>query len=172
MTVTAAPARTGRRRLDWVGFTARLVLGGVLLVAGALKVGNLDSSVYATRAYQLLPFELTAPVGYGLPLIEVAAGLLLVLGVFTRWSALVGSLLMVAFLVAIGSAWARGLSIDCGCFGGGGEIERAKAIASYPWEMLRDAGLLACGLWLVILPRTPLALEDRLFPPIVVDDSR
>lgn len=150
----------------WVGLAARLVLGLVLLLAGGLKLGNLDESVFAVRAYRILPYELTAPLGYALPLIEVVAGLLLILGLFTRWAAVVGSLLMVMFVIAIASVWARGISIDCGCFGGGGEVEAAKALASYPWEILRDVGLLACGAWLTAWPRTPFALEDRLFPPI------
>lgn len=167
---TAPSAPSGRPWRDWVGLTARLVLGGVILVAGALKVGNLGSSVYATRAYQLLPYDLTAPVGMALPIIEVALGLALIVGLFTRLSALGGSLLMLAFIIAISSAWARGLSLDCGCFGGGGEVETAKAVALYPWEILRDVGLMACGVWLVARPRTPFALEDRLFPPIE-DDS-
>ena len=161
-----APTASGRGWRDWVGLAARLVLGGVLVIAGGLKLGNLADSVYAVRAYRMLPYDVTAIVGYALPIIEVAAGLLLIAGLFTRWAAVVGSLLMVAFLIAIGSVWARGLSIDCGCFGGGGEVEQAKAIAAYPWEMLRDAALLACGVWLVWRPRTPFALEDRLFPPI------
>ncbi len=152
-----------------MGLAARLVLGGVLLVAGALKLDNLGASVYATRAYQLLPYDLTAPVGYALPIIEVALGLALIAGLFTRLSALGGSLLMLAFIFAISSAWSRGLSLDCGCFGGGGEVETAKALAAYPWEILRDVGLMACGVWLVVRPRTPFALEDRLFPPIELE---
>lgn len=150
----------------WVGLVARLVLGGVLLVAGALKVGNLGESVNAVRGYQLLPWALTTPVGYALPIIEIVVGLLLVVGLFTRWAALAGSLLMAAFIIGIGSAWARGIAIDCGCFGGGGAIALEAALAAYPWEIARDVGLLLCGLWLVWRPRTPLALHDRLFPPL------
>jgi len=159
----AAPQRAWR---DWVGLAARLVLGVVLLLAGGLKLGNLEESVYAVRSYRLLPYEVTAPLGYGLPILEVAVGLLLIVGLFTRVAALVGALLMIGFIVAIASVWYRGISIDCGCFGGGGEVDAAKALASYPWEILRDVGLLACASWLLIRPRSALALEDRLFPPV------
>lgn len=157
-------ARIGWR--DWVGLACRLILGGVLLVAGGLKVGNLAESVEAVRAYRLLPYELTAVAGYALPLIEVAVGVLLILGLFTRFSGLVGALLLAAFVIAIASVWARGLSIDCGCFGGGGETDPAKALAAYPGEIARDLALMACGVWLSVRPSTPFALEDRLFPPI------
>ncbi len=170
---SASPAKLAavKEWRDWVGLAARLILGGVLVVAGGLKLGNLADSVYAVRAYRILPYDFTAAVGYALPIIEVAAGLLLILGLFTRWAAVVGSLLMVAFIIAIGSVWARGISIDCGCFGGGGEIEADQALASYPWEILRDVGLLACGIWLTIRPASPFSLEARLFPPIALDAS-
>ncbi len=161
--IDATPA-AGRRWTPWLGLAARLLLGGVLLAAGLLKIGNLGESVNAVRGYQLLPWALTVPVGYALPIIEIVVGLLLVLGLFTRWAALVGSLLMLAFIIGIASAWARGISIDCGCFGGGGAIAAEQALAAYPWEIARDVGLLLCGLWLVWRPRTPWALHDRLFP--------
>ena len=58
----------------------------------------------------------------GCPGSRSAVGLLLVIGLLTRVSAVVLGLLLVAFIVGVGSAWARGLSIDCGCFGGGGQV--------------------------------------------------
>lgn len=163
---TPLPPDAPARWLPWVGLVARLVLGVVLLIAGGLKLGSLGESVNAVRGFQLLPYALTEPVGYALPIVEVAVGLLLIVGLFTRWAAAAGALLMVAFIVGIVSAWARGIAIDCGCFGGGGAVALEQALAAYPVDIARDVGLLLCGLWLVWRPRTPLALEDRLFPPI------
>ena len=62
---------TRDRGLDLLGTVLRLVLGGVLLVAGALKVTNLGQSALAVRAYQLLPYDLAGYVGYALPVIEI-----------------------------------------------------------------------------------------------------
>ena len=146
---------------DVVGLLARLVLGGVILVAGLLKVGHLETSARAVRAYQVLPYDVAGYLGYGLPILEVAIGALLVLGLFTRFSAVVGGVLMVVFIIGIASAWARGLSIDCGCFGKGGTI--ASSQTQYPQEIARDVGLLACAVWLVVRPRTALSLERTLF---------
>ena len=150
------------RLRDYVGLVLRLVLGGVVLVAGGLKVGHLETSARAVRAYQLLPYDLAGYVGYALPILEVAVGLLLVVGLFTRVSAVIAGLLMVAFIIGISSAWARGLSIDCGCFGSGGTI--AASQTQYPWEVARDVGLLACAVWLTVRPRTAFSLEALLFP--------
>ncbi len=150
------------RHRDFVGLVLRLVLGGVILAAGLLKLGHLETSARAVRAYQLLPYDLAGTVGYALPILEVAVGLLLVLGLFTRVSAIIGGVLMVAFIIGISSAWARGLSIDCGCFGNGGTI--AASQTQYPREIARDVGLLACAVWLAWRPQTAYSLEGLLFP--------
>ncbi len=147
---------------DLIGLLARLVLGAVVLTAGLLKVGHLEASARSVRAYQLLPYDLAGYLGYGLPILEVAIGVLLVLGLFTRFSAVVGGFLMVVFVIGIASAWARGLSIDCGCFGKGGTI--ASSQTQYPQEIARDVGLLLCAVWLVVRPHTAYSLERYLFP--------
>ncbi len=166
---TAATTPTVRPWQDWVGLLARLILGVTLLVAGLLKVGNLGKSVLAVRAFQILPYDLTATVGYLLPVFEIIVGVLLVLGLFTRISALAGALLMVAFIIGIVSAWSRGLSLDCGCFGGGGTI--APEDTRYGWDIIRDLGLAACGAWLVWRPRSVAALDTWLFRPISVSSD-
>ena len=66
----------------------RLVLGAVFVVAGALKVPDPAAAVRAVRAYQLLPEPLVAPVAFGLPVVEIAVGLALLLGVFVRTAAI------------------------------------------------------------------------------------
>ena len=152
---------TNPRVRDVLGLVLRLVLGGVILVAGLLKVGHLETSARSVRAYQLLPYDVAGYLGYGLPILEVAIGVLLVLGLFTRFSAVVGGFLMVVFIIGIASAWARGLSIDCGCFGKGGTI--AASQTQYPQEIARDVGLLACAVWLMVRPRSSFSLERLLF---------
>lgn len=155
-------SRAVDRVRDHVGLAARLVLGGVLLVAGALKVGTPEVSARAVQAYQIFPFELAAYVGYGLPVAEIVLGALVALGLFTRTSALVAGILMVVFIAGIASAWARGLSIDCGCFTEGGTIDPSQT--KYLEEILRDVGLMLCAAWLVARPRTALSLDRVLFP--------
>jgi len=144
-----------------LGLLARLVLGGVLIVAGGLKVTSPAVSARAVRAFQILPFDLAGYVGYALPVVEIMIGLLLVAGLFTRVSAVVGGLLMLAFLIGISSAWVRGLTIDCGCFGGGGTVGARET--QYLTDIIRDAALAACGAWLVVRPRTADSLDQRFF---------
>lgn len=150
--------------LPRLGLLARLAVGGVLLWAGGVKLPAIQESVTAVRAYQLLDPDLAAIVGYALPIVEVVVGLLLVVGLFTRWSAVVSGLLMVVFIAGIASVWSRGIAIDCGCFGDGGQIPWEEARAAYPWEIARDVALLAASALLVWRPRTPYAVDTLLFP--------
>jgi uncharacterized membrane protein YphA (DoxX/SURF4 family) len=148
---------------QWIGLLARLITGGVWIVAGALKLPDPASSIRAVRAYELLPESIVPTVGHALPVVEVVIGVCLVLGLLTRAMGVLSSLLFVAFIVGISAAWTRGLSIDCGCFGGGGEI--ADATSEYPWEIARDVGLLLLSAWLVTWPRTRWSLDAVVFPP-------
>jgi uncharacterized membrane protein YphA (DoxX/SURF4 family) len=147
---------------QWVGLLARLVLGVVALVAGWLKFQDPAGTVRSVRAYRILPEAIVPTVGHALPMLELVLGTLLILGLFTRVAGALSALFFVAFIIGIASAWARGLEINCGCFGYGGvpaDPERQYAI-----EILRDLGLLACSLWLVIWPRTRFSLDTLLFP--------
>jgi uncharacterized membrane protein YphA (DoxX/SURF4 family) len=153
----------------WVSTAARVVLGGVFLVAGALKVIDPQSSAAAVRAYRLLPTSVATIVGWGLPFAEVALGLLLLAGVATRFVAAAAAVLLMVFIAAVASAAIRGLSIDCGCFGGGGDV--AQGQTAYGIEIVRDVGLLLLALWLVSQPRSRIAL-DRLSTEQVAEAPR
>ena len=141
----------------WVSTAARVVLGGVFLVAGALKIIDPQSAVAAVRAYELLPESMAMIVGWGQPFVEVALGGLLLAGIATRTVAAVSGLLLVIFIGAVVSAAVRGLSIDCGCFGGGGPVPPGQT--AYGIEILRDLGLLLLALWLVWQPRSRFAVD-------------
>lgn len=141
----------------WFGLVARLTLGGTLVLAGYLKFDELDKSQMAVRAYEMLPVSLANFIGLVLPFAELFMGLLLVLGAATRFMGILSALLMLVFVIGISQAWARGLSIDCGCFGGGGQVEPGEA--NYLTPLLRDAGLAALGIYLFIYPRSKFALD-------------
>jgi uncharacterized membrane protein YphA (DoxX/SURF4 family) len=141
----------------WLTLLFRLILGGVLIVAGALKVVNLQKSAMAVRAYEMLPVWMANFLGYTLPWIEIGIGALLVIGVAVRIMGLFGALIMLAFIIAIAQAWARGLSIDCGCFGGGGTIDPEDT--KYLSEIIRDIGLLGMGVFLYLYPAGEYSLE-------------
>ena len=115
----------------------RVIVGGIFICAGVLKA--IDPAQFAKDVdnYRLLPFAASAAVALYLPWLEIIAGAALATGVWHRGASLVIGAMLLAFLVALGSAWGRGLDITCGCFGHGPNR------SNYPLTMLLDAGLLA-----------------------------
>jgi uncharacterized membrane protein YphA (DoxX/SURF4 family) len=145
----------------WFGLFARLLLAVVWLFAGGSKVADVAESVRAVHAYDLLPYSASQVVGAVLPFVELALGLLLLAGFATRLAAAVSAVLLLVFVAGISTAWARGLQIDCGCFGGGGELGAGQS-PTYFWEIARDVGLLAVASYLVFRPRTRLSVDNAL----------
>lgn len=149
-----------RRAAPWIGLAARLGLAAVWALAGWEKALNSAQAAEAVRAYDVLPAGLVEPVGYALPFLELGMALLLVVGLGTRIVAILSIVLLVVFIAGISQAWARGLAIDCGCFGGGGPI--APDQTKYLEEILRDIGFALMALWLAIMPRTRLSADAWL----------
>jgi uncharacterized membrane protein YphA (DoxX/SURF4 family) len=145
----------------WLGLGCRLLLAGFLLVAGLAKADDLAGSIRAVHAYRILPYGASQVVGVGLPFVELALGLLLLVGFATRFSAGVAGGLMVVFVSGISAAWARGLRIDCGCFGGGGDLAAGQS-PTYFWEIARDVALLGAAGYLVHQRTTKLAVDDLI----------
>ncbi|GAA5129497.1 MauE/DoxX family redox-associated membrane protein [Pseudonocardia adelaidensis] len=148
------------RPLDVVGTLARFGLAAVWLVSGLLKAVDPDQTYVAVRAYDVLPAAGVEVVAALLPWVELALGVLLLVGVGTRLVAALSAALLLVFVVGVAQAWARGLSIDCGCFGGGGAVEPGET--TYVQEIVRDVGFLLMAGWLIVRPRTVLALDDRI----------
>jgi len=133
--------------VKWLNLILRLALGGVFIAAGALKI--IEPAAFATSIgnYRLIPHEWNNLLAITLPWIEVAAGLLLVAGIWKRANALLITGMLVVFLFAIGQAVARNLNIDCGCFG---TVEGRKVGL---FAIAQDVAMLAAALWLTVRDR-------------------
>lgn len=155
-------AATGRREtiLDALGLLVRLGLAAIWLISGWIKASDPIQTRLSVRAYELMPDSVADIVAMILPYAELAVGLLLLVGLATRLSAVLSALMLVAFIFGVAQAAARGLSIDCGCFGGGGEIDPEDT--AYTEEILRDIGFLILAAYLMWRPRSWVSL-DRVF---------
>jgi uncharacterized membrane protein YphA (DoxX/SURF4 family) len=100
-----------------VMLAVRWFLAGIFLRSGLGKATALGPFRTAVANYRLLPTALVTPVAYGLPFAEIAAAILLALGILPLVVAAVLALLLLAFAVAIAVNLARGRVIDCGCAG-------------------------------------------------------
>jgi protein-disulfide isomerase/uncharacterized membrane protein YphA (DoxX/SURF4 family) len=151
-----------RRRLGpaVLATTARLALAGVWVYAAASKATDPDAAVRAVRAYEALPESVVRPVAWGLPFVEIALAVLLILGIAPRVCAWVSVGILVVFITGIASVWARGLQIDCGCFGGGGAAD--VGTIDYVLDLVRDLGFVALALIVALGPR---GLYERDLPP-------
>lgn len=149
------------RSISWIGTAARMALAAVLVYAGLVKMADLGEAGRAVSAYQIFSVDTSKLVGGVLPFVEVAVGLLLAIGLATRAAALITGVLLAAYLVAIASVWAKGLSIDCGCFGGGGALT-SGAQRGYLLDIVRDVALLGAAVLLILNPRTRFALDRKV----------
>jgi uncharacterized membrane protein YphA (DoxX/SURF4 family) len=100
--------------LTWVYHGLRLVLAGVFIYAGFVKLLDPRAFAHAIAQYDLVPEPLLPLVAVTLPTLELLAGLGLILEV--RGSLTVIAILLLIFLVVLGYALLQDLDIDCGCF--------------------------------------------------------
>lgn len=140
----------------WMALAARLVLFAVWLLAGVDKIGSPRAFLRAVRAYDATPEWMSQAIAYGLPTLEIALAVVLLVGVATRYAAIVSAALFTVFLIGIIQAAARGIKLECGCFGGGG----VTANPNYTWDILRDVALLAVAVFLVLYPVSQLAVDQ------------
>ena len=96
---------------------ARLILSGVLIYAGFSKLQSAWQFAEAIANFRILPAQFNQLLAVVLPWCELLAGLLLLCGLWLRAAALVSALMFAVFAIAVVSAIARGLDVECGCFG-------------------------------------------------------
>ena len=145
----------------------RLAVAGVFFYAGVVKIwdfghwqsGTPDFTV-AIQHYELLPWpDLAVVVAVYLPWLEVIAALALFVRRLALGAATAITAMTAVFLVALGSAWARGLDISCGCFG------KDEVSIHYPSLMLRDGVLLVAALVLVVREARVVGVKHTVNSP-------
>ncbi len=142
--------------MDVMVFVGRLIVGGLLIVAGGMKIGHAAGLAAAIAAFRLLPPSVVGPLALALPFIEVLLGLYLLAGLFTR---IVATLLAIQFALyagAIASAVVRHIPASCGCFGPGD-----TSVADWP-HVAFDLILAAGSLVLARAAPGALALDRKL----------
>lgn len=113
----------------------RLLLGAIFLWAGVLKAADATAFAGTVAAYKILPYTGNYLLAAVLPWIEIVAGVLLAANRRVRPAALLLGGLTLSFALALVTVIARGLEIDCGCFGAAGQTSAAEAL-------VRDVALL------------------------------
>jgi Methylamine utilisation protein MauE len=129
-------------------WAARLALAAVFALAAITKLRALDEFVGVVHNYRVLPEILVRPVAYGLPPLEAAIALGLLIAPARTPAAIGAAALLVVFSLAMAVNLVRGrVEIDCGCF--------ASALKQRIGWSLVARNLVLIGLALLVL-RPPL----------------
>ena len=132
----------------WQGFSKFLslllkwALALLFIFAGAVKLRDPRAFAQAISQYGLMPDGLVPLLALGLPVIEVLAGLGLLINARGSLGAILVMLLV--FLGVLGYAIAADLDIDCGCFTAAELAARGSVKAAF----FQDIGFLTAALFL------------------------
>ncbi len=131
-----------------VSLALRIPVAVYFIVAAVAKIEAPEGFLINIRAYELVPAQIAPAMAYTLPWLELMCAGLLILGVWVFEARLLTLAMLAMFIVAVSSALARGLNIECGCTGdesdpvGAGVIIRNSAMAAallLDWAMLKAA---------------------------------
>jgi len=141
-----------------VGAPLRIVLGIVFIWASLYKIAEPREFAMSIALYDMLPLSLVNVLAITLPVVELAAGATLVLGLWTRASALVVNGMLLMFIGAIGYVvFVRGKAeFGCGCFSPAAE-EAGKELATD--TLWRDVAYLVGGLYVMFFDDGALGLD-------------
>jgi uncharacterized membrane protein YphA (DoxX/SURF4 family) len=141
--VPASDHRTGSY-LRPALLAARLIMAGIFIYASIEKIAHPAGFAKAIYNYQILPDVLINLTALVLPWLELLLGLCLLTGVWLPGAVLAVNGLLIVFLAALVFNLARGIDVNCGCFGAGG----LGPSMSTGWYLLRDVGFLMVGAFL------------------------
>ncbi len=142
----------------WLALPLRWYLGLVFLVACVHKILHPASFALDVATYDVLPLVLVNFMAIALPWVELAAGVMLIVGFKARAGSLLVAGMMVVFIVALLMAMAKGLDMSCGCFASQGMEEDPIS----GWTVLRDLGWLAGSMYVFVFDRRPLGVDAWL----------
>ncbi len=121
----------------------RLIVGGIFVWSAVLKIRDPLGFAQNIANYRVVGNTIAFWVAVVLPWLELTAGVLLIVGLWRRTNALLLSLMLAGFIILVAVTIARGIDVDCGCFG---SLSRKADLGL----ILQDAALLFMSLtvWL------------------------
>lgn len=132
-----------RKLVTYTQYLFRLILGGLLVFAGVLKMQD-NSALFESVAYiTWLPIGFKSLVIDILPYIEVIVGGLLALSLFSKVVDPIATCIYLIFFIFAIYGLGQGLEGDCGCFG---ELDESSLIgtllgSNFGWKMVIRNGI-------------------------------
>ena len=137
------------KNVKYLALAARLLIGGLLIMLACTMFWTRQQFAVSIRNYMYFRFPGANVMAVTLPWIELGAGALLILGIYTRPAALLTTGMLVVFLAAIIYAYTIGLDIDCGCFSSAASSQGKITF----FEIVRDSTLVLISLFIVLADR-------------------
>lgn len=136
------------RILDLIAAICRFYLAYIWLKAGISKVGNHMDVTQAIIGYEIFTPYWSDLLARIIGPLEIAGGLMLLLGLWLRPSAKLSAVVLTLFIIGIASVWVRGLDISCGCF----SQEPSSGPMEYAATIARDIVYLAMSVFIIYRP--------------------
>ncbi len=150
------PVNTRAFIFDIVSAFARFYMAYIWIKAGVAKLGQHHSVTQTIKAYEIFTPEWSSGLANLIGPLEVAGGILLLLGIFLKPSSKVAAVVLTLFMIGIAQAWIRGLGIDCGCFEADPSAD-AQAM-NYLKTLLRDVFYMVLTIWTIARPYRRFAI--------------
>jgi uncharacterized membrane protein YphA (DoxX/SURF4 family) len=148
-TDVAAPGFANSKAARIFMLVARIVLGAVFVYAAYVKLRDpWQLFAMSINSYEVLPLAMAETAAHVIPWVELALGLMVIFGIWLRISGTILSLVLLTFFTLMVRAYAKGMQINCGCFGPGEAISCKT--------LLRDGSMAAAAIamtWLAFLQR-------------------
>ena len=148
----------GAFRNRYLSFVFRLGLGVVFIISGAGKLIEAAAFVEQVEEANVLPHALARAYGTALPYVEIIMGAFLVLGLVSRFAALIGGLVALSFIVGNSTRIYRGLYGECGCFGSIAALQFSTREA-----LIIDCVLLIMAIQILVRKGEFLSLDSVIF---------
>ena len=126
----------------WLSFLIRLGLGSVFIYAGTLKLLDPKAFARTISRYDLIPDSILPVAAIGLPVLELLAGIGVILAI--RGSLSVMLSLLALFTAVLWYGILSNLNVDCGCFSG----EDLKSQAGLWQAFYRDLIMMGAAIFL------------------------
>jgi uncharacterized membrane protein YphA (DoxX/SURF4 family) len=141
----------------YVYHLCRIILGAVFIIASIDKIERPWDFGRAIYSYQILTGAfayLISPIAIVIPLVEFVTGVLVLINRLVRPAALLILAMNIVFIIAIASAMARGMNIECGCGLDVGPIAAIAGTQADAGALLRDFAIIAMNLVVIFAPQS------------------
>lgn len=131
-----------------IDISSRWIIAAIFSVSAAMKMISFKDTTVAVLGYEIVGISLASYVAIGLIAMETFMALWGVSGWKKQLFHQITITIFVVFIMFIISAWARGLEINCGCFGSSEVPE--NPVLGYIKDIIRDCvfiAISAVGLW-------------------------